>query len=79
MDFEGRETINTYVNKIWTLKAETINTYVNKIWTLKAERPSTHESSYFVDICVDGLSAFKGHILLTYVLMVSLPSKVIFC
>jgi hypothetical protein len=37
------------------------------------------QSQYVVDICIDGLSAFKGHILLTYVLMVSLPSKVIFC
>ena len=37
------------------------------------------QSSYFVDICVDGLSAFKVHILLTYVLMVSLPSKTISC
>ena len=47
IDFEGRGTINTYVNKIWTLKAETINTYVNKIWTLKAERPSTHMSTKY--------------------------------
>ena len=52
------------------------------------------QSSYFVDICVDGLSAFKVHILLTYVLIVSafkvhilltyvlmvpLPSKSICC
>ena len=29
------------------------------------------QSSFFVDICVDGLSAFKVHILLTYVLIVS--------
>jgi nitrate reductase gamma subunit len=74
MDFEDRETINTYVKKIWT-------------WSLCLQR------SYFVDICVDGpsafkvhilltcvdgLSAFKVHILLTYVLMVSLPYHIFF-
>jgi hypothetical protein len=53
----------------WSLPSKFIFCWHMCWWSLCLQSP------YFVDICVDGLSAFKDHILLTNGSYVSLPSK----